>query len=211
VAELPVVVLGAGGHGKVVADILMAMGRPPLGFLDTNKPVGTLVLGLPVLGDEDWLATNRAAAALGIGDNATRERLAAGVLERGASLISAIHPRAVVASSAKIADGVVIAALAVVNPDATIERGVIVNTGAIVEHDCVIGAFAHLATNATTGGGCNVGGLTLLGSGATMLPYTRVGDRSVIGSHALVSRDIPSQSLARGVPARVARALERTP
>lgn len=207
-AELPLVVLGAGGHGRVVADILQASERRVLGFLDAGKPVGATVLGLPVLGDDDWLATHRAAVALGIGDNAARERLAARVLDRGAELVSAIHPRAVVASSAQIAEGVVIAALAVVNPEAVVERGAIVNTGAIVEHDCVIGAFAHLATHGTTGGGCKVGRLALLGSGATMLPRTSLGDGAVVGSHALVSRDIPARSLARGLPARVTRSLE---
>ncbi|MBX3205820.1 MAG: acetyltransferase [Labilithrix sp.] len=200
---LPVVVLGAGGHGKVVADILTEMGRRPVGFLDPKKPAGTTVLGLPVLGDDDWLLANQVEVALGMGDNAMRERLALRALERGTPLATAVHPRAVVARSATIADGVVIAALAVVNPDASVERGAIINTGAIVEHDCIIGEFAHLATNATTGGACRIGRLSLLGSGATMLPETVVGDETRVGAHALVTRDLPAHATARGVPARL--------
>lgn len=206
-SALPIVILGAGGHGKVVADILLAAERRVLGFLDSNKPPGTVVLGLPVLGDDDWLTHNPAEVALGIGDNAIRERLALRLVERGTTLTTAIHPRAVVAPSAHVADGVVIAALAVVNPNAALDRGVIVNTGAIVEHDCAVGAFAHLATNATTGGACQIGRLALLGSGATMLPGRRIGDGAIVGSGSVVSRDIVDRAIARGVPARVARAL----
>ncbi len=202
-SELPIVVLGAGGHGKVVADILLAAKRRVVGFLDAKTPAGTLVLGLPVLGDDDWLADNRGAVALGIGDNATRERVALRLVERGVSLVTAIHPSAVVAVSARVADGVVIAALAAVNPEATVHRGVIVNTGAVVEHDCSVGAFAHLATNATTGGGCTIGRMALLGSGATMLPGRSIGDSTVIGSGSVVTRNILDGAVARGIPARV--------
>lgn len=200
-----IVVVGAGGHGKVVADVLLQAGERVLGFLDDARAAGTLVLGLPILGPVTWLATHRAKVALGVGDNIARQRVA-GTCERlGAPLIAAVHPRAAVAPSATIEPGVAIMALAVVNPDAVIGRGAIINTGAVIEHDCAVGAFAHVSPNATLGGECRVGALAQVGIGATMLPRTAVGARSVVGGGALVARDLPDDVVARGVPARVRR------
>lgn len=201
----PVVIFGAGGHGKVVADILLAMGRHVLGFVDAQKAAGSSVLGLPVLGGDDWLVDTAIDVALGVGDNLRRGQIADSLRTRGFKLASAIHPRAVVANSARISEGVVVAALAVVNADAAVAWGAIINTAAVVEHDCEVGAFAHLATNVTTGGGCHVGTSALVGSGATLLPQRRVGARSIVGSHSVVTRDVPDDCVAVGAPARVVR------
>jgi sugar O-acyltransferase (sialic acid O-acetyltransferase NeuD family) len=201
----PIVVLGAGGHGKVVADILLAANERVIGFLDANKPAGVLVLGLPVLGPTTWLATNRARVALGVGDNAARARAADEAVSLGAVLVTAVHPRAVVSPSSRIDEGAVVAALAVVNPEAHVGRGAIVNTGAVIEHDCIVGAFAHVSPNASMAGGCRLGALAHLGIGASMLPGTSVGEATIVGGNALVARDLPSGVIAFGVPARVHR------
>jgi sugar O-acyltransferase (sialic acid O-acetyltransferase NeuD family) len=202
----PIVVFGAGGHGKVVADILLAAGERVGGFIDEKSPVGSHVFGLPVVGNATWLEGNRARVALGIGDNDARARVAELCFAAKAELVAAIHPRAVVAASATIEAGAVVMALAVVNPDAVIRQGAIVNTGAIIEHDCVVERFAHISPNATLAGGCRVGAFAHLGVGASMLPGTSVGERTVVGGGALVARDIQSDAVARGVPARVSRA-----
>lgn len=200
------VVIGAGGHGKVVADILLAAGYEVAGFLDDRLPVGLAVLGkLSVLGTLDWLGRAPCRVALGIGDNAIRARVADRVLGLGSSLFTAVHPRAVVAASALIGDGVAIMATAVINPCASIETGAIINTGVIVEHDCVVSAFAHISPNATLGGECHVGAYAHVGIAATMLPRTAVGARSLIGGGAVVVRDIPADVVAVGMPARVTR------
>jgi len=199
----PLVVFGAGGHGKVVCDILLCSGEAVLGFLDDSRPHGELHLGLPVLGGASWLDGREARVALGIGDNSARQRIAEACTNAGAQLVTAIHPRAVVARSAAIEDGVVIMALAVVNADARIERGAIVNTAAVVEHDCVVGAFAHVSPNSALGGSCTVDALAQLGIGASMLPGTRIGRDAVVGGGALVASDIAAGTSARGVPARV--------
>jgi sugar O-acyltransferase (sialic acid O-acetyltransferase NeuD family) len=203
--SLPVVVFGAGGHGKVVADILLAAGDRVAGFIDDKCAVGSNVSGLTVIGNAAWLAENRSRVALGIGDNAARSRVADVCLAARAELVSAIHPRAVISASATIEAGAVVMALAVVNPDAVVERGAIVNTGAIIEHDCVVERFAHISPNAALGGGCRVGAFAHLGIGASMLPGTSIGERTVVGGGALVARDLEPSVVARGVPARVSR------
>ncbi len=202
-----IVVLGAGGHGKVVADCLLAAGHAVAGFLDDGRAPGQVVLaGLEVLGPTEWLRSEPCQVALGIGDNASRARLAQRCLELGSRLFTAVHPRAVIAPSAALGEGVVVMACAVINPSATVATGAIVNTGAVVEHDCVIGAFAHVSPNATLGGECRLGDGAHLGIGATMLPRTSVGARTVVGGGALVNRDIRDDVIAIGVPARERRA-----
>jgi sugar O-acyltransferase (sialic acid O-acetyltransferase NeuD family) len=201
-AELPLVVFGAGGHGKVVADILLAARLPVLGFVDDGREPGTHVLGLPVVGPAAWLVSNRARVALGVGDNRARAKVADACEAAGATLVTAVHPRAVVSASARIEAGAVVMALAVINPDAVVEKGAIVNTAAVIEHDCRIGAFAHVSPNAAMAGACRIGAFAHLGIGASMLPGTSVGDGTIVGGGALVARDLPGAVVARGVPAK---------
>jgi len=201
----PLVVFGAGGHGKVVADILLTGGLTIAGFVDDMRIAGEVVFGLPVLGAACWFEENEARVALGIGDNAKRAAIGELIASTKCTLVAAIHPRAVVAASARVEPGAAVMALAVINPDAIIEQGAIVNTAAIVEHDCVVGAYAHVSPNSTMGGGCTVGRLAQLGIGATMLPGTSVGNRTIVGGGALVTRDVPAGVVASGVPARVRR------
>lgn len=202
---LPIIVYGAGGHGKVVADILFASGESVLGFIDDSKPAGTTVLGLPVLGGSAWLATHGARVALGVGDNDARASRAAECIAQNHELVSAIHPTATVAATAIVEPGAVVMAHAVLNPDSYVGRGAIINTAAIVEHDCVVGEFAHLSPNATMGGNCKVSAYAQLGIGATMLPGTTVGEHAIVGGAALVTRDVPPFAIATGVPARPRR------
>ena len=202
-----IVVYGAGGHAKVVCDVLLCAGLEVLGFVDDDaKTHGTLVLGLPVFGPGAWLERGKHAVALGIGSNAVRRAVLAACEARGVRVISAVHPAACVARSAQIGIGTVVMAFAAVNPDARIGRGVIINTAAVVEHDVVVGDFAHLSPRSAMGGAARVGELAHLGIGATILPGVSVGDESIIGGGAVVARDVPPRVVAYGVPARVARA-----
>jgi sugar O-acyltransferase (sialic acid O-acetyltransferase NeuD family) len=209
----PVVVYGASGHGKVVADVLLAGGVRVLGFVDdgyASRPAS--VLGLPVLGSFDALLSlvgggTPCDVALGIGDNAARARVFERCATAGIRLRAAIHPRATVAQSAVISDGALVGAGAVVNPDAVVERGAIVNTHAVVEHDCRVGEFAHISPNATMGGASRVGAFAQLGTAAALLPLVHVGRGSIVGAGAVVVRPLPDGVVAVGVPARVLRTL----
>ncbi len=206
-----VVVFGAGGHGKVVADLILAGAEVDLlGFVEDGPGHDgegeRRVLGLPVLGGGEWLRAEAArgpiAVALAVGNNAARRAVADRCLAWGAELLVAVHPRAVVAASARIGPGTVVMAGAVVNADAVVGRGVIVNTGAVVEHDVIVGDFAHLSPNATTAGAVRVGVEAHLGMGCVVLQGVSVGERAVVGAGAVVLRDVREGVTVVGVPAR---------
>lgn len=206
-----VVIYGSGGHAKVVADLLIAAGEDVVGFVDDEPSrEGAEVLGLPVLGGWAWLeAAEDVGAALGIGSNQVRYALAKRCAASGVPLVTGVHPRAVVARSATLAEGAMVMAGALINPDARVGRGAIVNTGAVVEHDVVIGDFAHLSPNAATGGGARLDEQAHVGVGAVLLPLARVGARSIVGGGAVVTKAVPADVVAAGVPARVIRRIER--
>ena len=198
------VVYGAGGHGRVVADAGAAAGFHVLGFLDDGVPAGREVLGWRVLGDLTWLVGKPwVALAHGIGDNATRERIARAAAHDGFTFTTVVHPSAVVSPHARLGAGAVVMALAAVNPGSQVGAGAIVNTAAVVEHDVVVGDFAHVASKAGLAGGARLGRLALLGSGANVLPGQSVGDGSVVGAGAVVVRDVPPGVVVAGVPARI--------
>jgi sugar O-acyltransferase (sialic acid O-acetyltransferase NeuD family) len=204
VTEHPIiVVVGAGGHAIVVADILLAAGERVAGFIDERREPGELVLGLPVLGPFEWCRGRKVHAALGLGDNRKREESMERCQAFGATILRAIHPRAVVSASATLGEGVAVMALAVINPNARVGEGAIINTAAVVEHDCVVGSFAHVSPNAALAGGCHIGRYAQLGIGASMLPGKKVGESAVVGGGAVVISDIPDAAIAVGVPARV--------
>ncbi|MES1172541.1 MAG: acetyltransferase [Bacteroidota bacterium] len=201
-----IVIYGAGGHGRVVADAAAAAGLEILGFLDDGVPVGHPILAWHVLGTLTWLEGRKdVAVAHGVGSNLARERVNRALVSRGVPRTQVVHPSAVVSRHARLGDGAVVLALAVLNAGADVGAGAVINTGAIVEHDVHVGDFAHVASNASLAGGARIEELSLLGGGATVLPGKTIGPRSVVGAGAVVTRDIPSDSVATGVPARVVR------
>lgn len=197
--------VGAGGHGKVVADILICQGIAVRGFLDDASATwGSTRLGLPILGPVAAYADYAPdGLALGVGANAIRRQIVT-QLDCGAADLwrAAIHPRAVVAASARLGIGAVIMAGAVINPDTVLGDHVIINTGASVDHDCLIGDYVHLAPGVHLSGGVRVGAGTLVGVGGAIAPGRTVGAWTTVGAGAVVVRDIPDGVTAKGVPAR---------
>jgi UDP-perosamine 4-acetyltransferase len=213
----PVIGLGAGGHARVVIEILRLMGSyEVLGLLDKNQELwGTSVLGATVLKDDSLLAemfergVREAFIGVGsVGATHARRRLFDMARARGFEMVRAIHPAAVVSSSAEIGEGPTVMASAVINAAARLGDNVIVNTGAIVEHDCVIGHHVHIATGACLAGEVRVDEGTHVGLGARILQGVRIGRNAVVGAGAVVLRDVPDEVVVVGVPARVHRRIE---
>ncbi|MGI8858451.1 MAG: acetyltransferase [Thermomicrobiales bacterium] len=200
-----ILVLGAGGHGKVVADILGCAGEPVLGFLDDDPATwGTTRLGLPVLGG---IATYRehmpGGLVLGMGDSAARIAIVEHLGQHARGLWrNAIHPRAIVARSVRIGSGVAVMAGAVVNPDTVLGDHSVINTGATVDHDCIIGAYAHIGPGAHLAGGVRVGRAAFVGIGASVTQCLSIGDGAVVGAGSVVIDAVPAHVTVKGIPAR---------
>jgi len=196
-------VIGAGGHGKVVMDILLANQKTVLGYVDGDETTwGSTRLNQPVLGAvERWRELNASGLVMGIGSSRVRKTLVER-LGADAPWRTAIHPSAIVAPSAQLGTGVVIAAGAIINPDAVIGDFAIINTGATVDHDCVIGSYAHIAPGTNLAGSVRIGEGTLVGVGARVIPGQTIGAWAVIGAGAVVIRSVPDGVTAVGVPAR---------
>ncbi len=210
-----ILVYGAGGHGKVVADISIAKEEGEFaGFVDDREELwSNTVIGFPVLGNSEWLREeavhSRIAIALGIGDNRSRQLLADRCAQWGIEILTVVHPAATVSRSAQLGRGTVVMASAIVNPDARVGAGVIVNSGAVVEHDVEIGDYAHVAPNATMGGASRLGAFSHLGLGAVVLQCIHIGEHTMVGAGAVVVENLPDHVIAMGVPARIHRQLEQ--
>jgi len=175
----PIYVLGAGGHGRVVLDILRRGGTPADGVFDDQRTApleGTRILG-PFAAALDRPG---AGIVVALGDMALRRRWAAAVEAAGLSLIRAVHPDAIIAHSAQIGAGSVICAGAVIGPGATVGRHAIVNTLASVDHDCTVGDNAHVAPGVRLCGHVRVGADALVGAGAILLPGATVADGTTV-------------------------------
>lgn len=207
---MDVVIIGAGGHGRVVRDILSAEGKyRAVGFLDADPALaGEWVDGLEVLGHVNLLPKLRRQKVkgiiIGIGDNRTRQQYAHLVEQDGGfELINAIHPAAVVSPGATIGRNVVIAAGAVISTSARLSDSVIVNTNAVVDHECLIAPAVHIAPAAVLAGRVSVGIGALVGLNATILPCLHIGEEAIIGAGAVVIDDVPPHATVVGVPARL--------
>jgi UDP-perosamine 4-acetyltransferase len=209
------VVYGAGGHGKVVADLVQLIPNLNLlGFLDDSVPAGPGPLGYRVLGGHQWLDTPEAKGVevvFGVGDNNVRARVSQRLSEKGVRILTAIHPAAVVAGTASIGAGTVIMANATVAPDARVGKAAVINSGATADQGCEVGDYAHLSPNSSLGIGSTVGTGVLLGMGAAVIPGIKVGARTIVGAGAAVVKDLPEDCIAVGVPAKVTQTATKRP
>lgn len=205
-----VVIVGSGGHGQVVADVLLAMREvgqeiEPVGFVDDDRALhGSSPLGLPVLGPvSDLDGHPHDAVIIAVGDNRTRQQLARRLEGKGERLVTARHPDSVVGREVDVGAGTLLCAGVVVNPGARIGANVILNTGCSVDHHNVVADFVHIAPGAHLGGDVSIGEGTLVGIGATVMPQRRVGAWCVVGAGAVVCADVPDGVVVVGVPARI--------
>lgn len=208
------ILIGAGGHARVLADALHLLGRAEGAVvLDAQADLhGTALLGLPIVGGDELLASLRGegfgeflVAIGGIRGFGLRRRLFDRAVQLGLRAAVLRHPASVVAGSAVLGAGCQVLASAVVNACAEIGENVILNTGSIVEHDCWVGADSHIAPRACLAGGVRIGRQVHIGVGATICENLQIGDRAIVGAGAVVIRDVPPEAVVAGVPAKAIR------
>lgn len=195
------VVIGAGGHAKVVIATIESSGGEVVRLFDDSVSLqGTRVLGHLVEGPiSDTVVDNGARAIIAVGSNRRRLEIASRLdVEYG----NAIHPSAIVHDSAVIGPGTVIFAGTIVQPDVRIGGHVILNTGASIDHDCVLSDYAHVAPGARLAGDVHIGEGALIGIGSCAVPGVRVGAWAIVGAGGVVVRSIAAGATAIGIPAR---------
>jgi len=198
-------ILGASGHGKVLADIAELCGWKEVVFFDDAWPARQMNGPWPIVGDSAALLGQLKhvdGVIVGIGNNQVRHDKQHQLAAAGAPLVSLIHPQAVISRHSVIGIGSVVMAGVVVNIDSRIGLGAILNTGCSVDHDNILGDFVHLSPGARLAGGVTVGDLSWVGIGACIRQMIQVGSRVVIGAGAVVVKPVANGITAAGVPAR---------
>ncbi len=197
-------ILGAGGHGKVALEAALAAGWQVEGFLDDSR-AGERTLGVPVLGKLSEFEKYRGDVdgfVLGLGDNKVRMEWLRR-LELAASLLPPlIHPFSSVSKSALIAEAVLVMGGVVISAQSEIGKGAIINTSASVSHDCRIGVCAHISPGATLAGGVAIGEMAWVGAGAVVIEGRCVGAEAIVGAGAVVIDDVAPGVTVAGVPAK---------
>lgn len=199
-----ILIIGAGGHAKVVIEACnLSNPNTQIAVVDQSPDkVGIFLLGRYQV---DLLDTSKKLPShfhVAIGSNSAREILCKLNLAMNSSLIPIVHPCAILSPSAVIGAGSFIAAGSVVSSDAVIHEGCIINHGSVIDHDCHIGRFTHVAPNATVCGGVHIGEGCLIGAGAIILPMVSIGRNAVIGAGAVIKADVPAYKTVVGVPGK---------
>lgn len=201
-------VVGAGGHGRVVADSAVAAGWSDVVFFDDRYPKEGSSGPWPIIGVVASVIAERGcfeSVMVGIGSNEVRARLTREFADAGLPLATIIHPRAWISPNSVIGRGCLVAAGAMVNIGARIGQATILNTGATVDHDCEIGEAVHVSPGAHIAGGVKVGDLAWVGIGASVREGVSIGERSMIGAGSAVISHIGAGVTAVGCPAEARR------
>jgi len=205
-----IVLVGAGGHCKVVVDTIMAAGEYEIVGIVSRAPGEKDVLEKKIIGNDSKLpeifkagCTKAFIAVGGLGNPGIRVKLDEHLKHIGFSLPVIKHPAAYVSGSARVGEGTFIAAGAVIQPGSVIGRNCIINTNSSVDHDCEVGDFAHISPGAALSGGIKIGARTHIGTGTSVIEAKTIGADAVIGAGSVVVTDIPAGSKAYGNPCRV--------
>lgn len=187
------IVLGAGGHARVLLDLCTAAGRQVHGLIDKDLDAGSSVAGVPVLGGDELL-TDRSWAGfefvVGVGRPDVHRRLAKQLTRLGLGAATLVHPSAVVSPRASLAPGVVVMAGAIVQPDVTVGLHAVVNTRSSIDHDCVLADWVEVGPGAVLAGGVRVEEGAIVGAGAVVLPGRCIGAGAIVGAGATVVHDV---------------------
>ena len=196
-------IFGASGHGKVVADCAECLGWKEIVFFDDAWPKSETNGAWRIAGDTDTLLSELSkydGVIVAIGNNKVRLEKHAEFVSHGASLVSVIHPSAVISKYVTIGSGSVVMPCAVINADSKLGVCCIINTGATVDHDCSIGDAVHVSPGANLAGGVSVDNGAWIGVGANIRQMIHIGKYSVVGAGAVVINDIVEECVVAGVP-----------
>lgn len=203
----PAIVMGSGGHARVLLGMLRRLQVPILGIVDPNRPVSSDFAGIRILGDDEIIfnyTNNQVQLVNGIGslpgDAGRRALLFDSFQRRGYHFNKLIDPNAFVDCDTVLASGVQVMAGVIIQTGTKIAENSIINSGAIVEHDCKIGKHVHLAPGAVLSGGVEVGDHVHIGTGATVIQGIRIGEGSVLGAGSVVTSDVGCRQIV--YPAR---------
>lgn len=205
------ILLGGGGHGRVLVDALRACGSSVDGLLDAREATDVRVKDVRLLGDDHWLLSQSTSAVVlinGVGANPSvvpRNALFDRLHSAGFAFLSVVHPSAVVSPESRLGEGVQVLARAVVQAGAVVGDNVVVNTGAILEHDVSVDSHVFISPGAVVCGDAKIGHGTFIGTGALVLPGVKVGNNAVVAAGATVTKDVADGAVVVGVPARERR------
>ncbi|MEG0505468.1 MAG: acetyltransferase [Raoultibacter sp.] len=205
--DIPILIVGGGGHSLVVMEACEFAGYHPMGILDEAIPAGSIVGGVSVLGGDDLMTSvfekGVRSACVAVGGNLPlRKFLTDKLLGIGYRIPSLVHCACYLSRTASVDWGSVLLPGCIVNAGAIIGKCTTLNSGCIVEHECRVGNYSHIAPKAVLLGSSCVGELTLIGSGATILPGVTIGSGCIVGAGSVVLRDVPDGAVVVGNPAR---------
>ena len=199
-------ILGASGHGKVVADTARLNPKwQKISFFDDAWPIVDRDFPWPIIGTTQELLSNLdqfSGVIVGIGDNAVRQQKQHLMEQHAAPLVTIIHPQAYVSKDAIIGKGSIICAQAVISIHANIGSGCIINTAASIDHDCKLAAFIHISPGANLGGNVTIGERSWIGIGSVIRQGINIGSQVIVGAGGAVVKNIDHQKTVVGVPAQ---------
>ena len=202
----PIYMLGAGGHSKVLLDILISKGKEVLGcFENKNDNIGANILGIPILGSESHLLKldpTSISLVNGIGDIATRKLAQKTLEKRGWLFESVVHSKACISKFSRFSEGCQFLAGSVINAESHLNEACIINTSAVIEHDTVIGSWSHIAPGAIICGGVNIGKNCLIGAGSVIREGLMIGDNTIVGAGSVVVKSFNGNGVLVGSPAK---------
>lgn len=190
---------GAGGHAKVIIEILQSNNRITKGVFDDGENVPSCILGAPFLGKYNF-EKNHLNLILAIGNNKIRKRISDKLSN---PFEITIHPFTSISKTSSIDEGTVVMSGVSINADVKIGKHAIINTNASIDHDCSIGDFAHVSPNACLSGCVSLGEGTHVGAGAVVIPEVSIGKWAVIGAGAVITKDVPDYAVVVGNPGKI--------
>jgi len=211
-AKKKIVLIGGGGHCKVVISILKNLDNFEIVGIVDNYKAGNLISGIKIIGTDDDLKAiyksgiHNALITVGsVKDNTKRYRLFNMAREIGYKFPVIISPEAIIDKSVKIDKGTVVMPGSIINIDSSIGKNCIINTGSIIEHDCKIENHCHIAPGVHVSGSVEVGELSFIGIGVTIIQEIKIGKNVTIGAGSMVIKDIPDNVIVLGNPAKIVK------